>query len=277
MATAHREQLEHAYGPAGAWSRLFIPQPANRLTAVVRLDPPGEYLTIDHRASNEAFNTFVAHHRDKNHALDVELHTLTASETLMGRGISVRRDDHRRADVASLLNPTRPKETTMQFVAILFASTAVAWILGRRTGGWRDHARRGLAAAMIVAGLTHFARVEPFVQHLPEWIPAREALVYLTGAIEVALGIALMRSTRHRATVGRVMAAYLIAVFPANIYVAVADIDVSGQPGGLHAWLRLPLQVLFVAWALVSTTPTPTHPQGSIVESTPEPTPTMAS
>ena len=89
--------------------------------------------------------------------------------------------------------------------------------------------------------------------------------------------IALMRSTRHRATVGRVLAAYLIAVFPANIYVAVADVDVSGQPGGLQAWLRLPLQVLFVAWALVSTTPTPTHPHGSIVDVHPQPTPTMAS
>jgi uncharacterized membrane protein len=235
---------------------------------------PCEYLTIADWASEEAFNTFVAHHRDHYDALNVGLHALTASETLMGRGITARRDDHRRVDPQIQLKPRTP---TMQFVAILFAATAVAWFLGRRTGGWRDHARQGLAAAMIVAGLTHFATVEPFVEHLPEWIPAREALVYLTGAVEVALGIALMRSTRHRATVGRVMAAYLIAVFPANIYVAVADIDVSGQPGGLHAWLRLPLQVLFVAWALVSTTHTPAHPHRSIVESTPEPTPTVAS
>jgi uncharacterized membrane protein len=165
----------------------------------------------------------------------------------------------------------------MQFVAILLASTAVAWFFGRRTGGWRDHARRGLAAAMIVAGLTHFARVEPFVQHLPDWVPAREALVYLTGAVEIALGVALARSTRHRATIGRVLTAYLIAVFPANIYVAVADIDVSGQPGGLQAWLRLPLQGLFIAWALVSTTSSPARPPGATVKSTPEPTPRIAS
>jgi uncharacterized membrane protein len=165
----------------------------------------------------------------------------------------------------------------MQFVAILFTATAVAWFFGRRTGGWRDHARRGLAAAMIVAGLSHFARVDPFVQHLPDWVPAREALVYLTGAVEVALGVALMRSTRHRARVGRVVSAYLVAVFPANIYVAVAHVDVSGQPGGLQAWLRLPLQVLFVAWALVSTTPSAARPPAVSIESTPEPTPTVAS
>ena len=164
----------------------------------------------------------------------------------------------------------------MQFVAILVASTAFAWFFGRRRGGWRDHARRGLAAAMIVAGITHFARVEPFVQHLPDWIPAGEALVDLTGVVEVALGVALMRSTRHRATVGRLVAVYLIAVFPANIYVAVADVNVTGQPGGLQAWLRLPLQMLFIAWALMSTKPDAAWPHGSSVGSSPVPARTVA-
>jgi len=130
---------------------------------------------------------------------------------------------------------------------------------------------------MIVAGITHFARVEPFVQHLPDWIPAREALVYLTGVVEVALGVALMRSTRHRATVGRLVAVYLIAVFPANIYVAVADVNVTGQPGGLQAWIRLPLQMLFIAWALMSTKPDAAWPHGSSVDSSPVPARTVAS
>src|SRR5215207_10355445 len=130
---------------------------------------------------------------------------------------------------------------------------------------------------MIVAGITHFATVDPFVQHLPDWVPAREVLVYLTGAVEIALGVALMRSARHRATVGRWVAAYLIAVFPANIYVAVADVDVTAQPGGLHAWIRLPLQVLFIAWALVSTRPSPARPQESTARSSPEPTTGVAS
>ena len=143
----------------------------------------------------------------------------------------------------------------MQFLAILILSTTLAWLLGRRRSGWRDHARRGLAFAMVVAGLSHFARPEPFVQHLPDWVPATEALVYITGAIEVALGVALLRSREHRVTVSRLLAAYLVAVLPANIYVAVEDVDVTGQTGGVHAWIRLPLQGLFIAWALVCTTP----------------------
>jgi uncharacterized membrane protein len=44
-----------------------------------------------------------------------------------------------------------------------------------------------------------------------------------------------------------------VAVFPGNVYVAVAGIDVAGQPGGLYPWLRLPLQVVFISLALWST------------------------
>ena len=39
-------------------------------------------------------------------------------------------------------------------------------------------------------------------------------------------------------------------VFPGNVYVAVFDVEVDGQPGGAYPWVRLPLQVLFIAWAL---------------------------
>jgi uncharacterized membrane protein len=141
----------------------------------------------------------------------------------------------------------------MQFLLILLASTVVAWLFGRRTGTWRDHTRGGLAGAMIVAGISHFARSEPFVQHLPDWVPAREALVFVTGAVEIAFGAALLGWHRRRRMIGRLLAAYLVAVLPANIYVAVADVDVDGQAGGAMAWIRLPLQALFIAWALLST------------------------
>ena len=120
----------------------------------------------------------------------------------------------------------------MQFLTILIPSTAIAWSSVAAAAEWRDHARRGLAAAMVVAGASHFARSEQFVQHLPGWVPAREALVFITGAVEIALGAALFFSGGHRVTIGRLLAAYLVAVFPANIYVAVADVDVTGQAGG---------------------------------------------
>ena len=50
-----------------------------------------------------------------------------------------------------------------------------------------------------------------------------------------------------------VLALYFLAIFPSNVYVAVFDVEVDGQPGGAYPWLRLPLQLLFIAWALWST------------------------
>ena len=70
-----------------------------------------------------------------------------------------------------------------------------------------------------------------------------------TGAIELGLAAALVatRAPARRA-VAIVVAAYLVLVFPANLYVAVAEIPVYPSPW--MAWARLPLQPLFIAWAL---------------------------
>ncbi len=141
----------------------------------------------------------------------------------------------------------------MLFLGILATATAIAALVGRHRASWRDHARRGLAAAMAFAGFSHLAQPDPFIQHLPDWVPAAGALVAVTGLIEIAIGVALVSRRLPRETVGRVTAAFLLAVFPANVYVAVADVDVEGQPGGVFQWIRLPLQAVFIAWALWST------------------------
>jgi uncharacterized membrane protein len=141
----------------------------------------------------------------------------------------------------------------MLFFIVLAVATSGAWIVGRRSASVRDHARRGLAIAMAVAGVFHLVQPDPFVQHLPDWVAGREALVFLTGLAEIALGAALLGPRAWRSNAGRLLAAYLVAVFPANVYVAVAAVDVDGQPGGPYPWIRLPFQALFVAWALWST------------------------
>ena len=140
----------------------------------------------------------------------------------------------------------------MIFLLILLLATAVAAAIERRRAV-RSWARWGLAVALVVAGVTHLVAPTPFEQHLPEWVPAAGALVAITGLIEIALGAALVLWRSERRRVGVVVALYLLAVFPANIYVAVAGIDVEGQPGGAYRWIRLPFQVLFIAWALWST------------------------
>ena len=142
----------------------------------------------------------------------------------------------------------------MIFLAVLLTALGAAWLIpvprGRRS--LRDAARVAMALAFVVAGASHFLMPTPFVQHLPTWVPARHALIYLTGLVEVALGLGLLAAQPWRRSVAVLIALYLLAVFPSNIYVAVADVAVDGQPGGWYPWLRLPFQFLFIAWVLWS-------------------------
>jgi uncharacterized membrane protein len=97
----------------------------------------------------------------------------------------------------------------------------------------------------ITAGVTHFLSPEWFRQIVPPMLPAPLALVYLSGVAEIVVGVGvLIPQTRHYAALGTV--ALLVAVYPANIYMAVADVMGSE----LVQWGRLPLQAVLVAWAL---------------------------
>ena len=143
----------------------------------------------------------------------------------------------------------------MLFTTVLLAAFAVVWLMpfrrGRRSA--RDTARAAMAIAFVVAGVSHFLTPTPFVQHLPTWVPYRHALIYLTGVVEIAGGVALLAAPRQwRPEVALALALYLVAVFPANVYVAIAGVAVDGQPDGWYAWARLPFQALFIWWVLWS-------------------------
>src|ERR687893_2468148 len=122
----------------------------------------------------------------------------------------------------------------MLFLIVLAATTLItAAVQGiRHRFAMRSAARVGLAIAMAFAGLAHLAMPTPFLQHLPPWTPAAQAVIFVTGLIEIALGAALLLRQPWRRRAGLALAAYLVAVFPGNLYVAIAGIDVQGQPDG---------------------------------------------
>jgi len=107
---------------------------------------------------------------------------------------------------------------------------------------------RGLAALFfVVAGANHFRHPEIYLGMMPPWLPWPEMLNDLSGAAEIAGGISLLwAGTRRMAGWGLI--ALLVAVFPANLYVAM-----QGEMPGLEVsatalWWRLPFQALFIAW-----------------------------
>ncbi len=145
----------------------------------------------------------------------------------------------------------------MQFLAVLVVATLVAWSLPARFGGrsLQDAMRRGLGLGFLFTGVSHLAMPGSFIVYFPGWVPFPEAIVYATGLLEVVGGLALF-VRRYQRPVGLALAAYLVLVFPANVYAAVAGVD-ENLPGLVDAawypWARLPFQALFVWWALRST------------------------
>jgi uncharacterized membrane protein len=150
----------------------------------------------------------------------------------------------------------------MIFLLALAVGTAIAAAASRlrRSFTPRGSARLGMAVAMGFAGVSHLVLATPFIQHLPAWVPLRPEIVFFSGLVEIALGIALLLPPPTRRRVGILLALYFVTVFPGNLYVAVYDVDVDGQPGGFYPWVRLPLQLLFIAWAVWSTREAPVSP-----------------
>ncbi len=112
---------------------------------------------------------------------------------------------------------------------------------------------RGLFAALFVlGGVGHFVSPEVYLRIMPPELPGPRALVAISGAAEVALGVLLLiRPTRRAAAWGLI--ALLIAVFPANVFMW-RHADEFGLPP-LALLLRLPLQGLLIYWAWLYTRP----------------------
>ncbi|HXE46339.1 MAG TPA: hypothetical protein VN635_14245 [Conexibacter sp.] len=109
--------------------------------------------------------------------------------------------------------------------------------------------RRLFGPFFVFAGALHFVIPRAYAAIVPDWLPAgRRAVVYASGVAEIAGGLALLHPRTRRAG-GRWSVATLLAVFPANVHMALHP-ERYRVPGGRRAlYARLPLQALFVAWA----------------------------
>jgi uncharacterized membrane protein len=104
-----------------------------------------------------------------------------------------------------------------------------------------------LGIAFIAAGIFHFVRPDFYTKIMPPYLPWHLELVYVSGVAETLLGImVLIPKSRRLGAWGLI--ALLIAVFPANIHMALNPQAFPGISPAL-LWLRLPLQFVLIAWA----------------------------
>jgi uncharacterized membrane protein len=106
-----------------------------------------------------------------------------------------------------------------------------------------------LASLLAAAGLTHFARPQPYDAIVPRWLPgSARGWTYASGAAELAVAAAVAcPGTRRGGSLAA--AALFVAVFPANVQMA-ADWRHRPLPQRAAAYARLPLQVPLIWWAL---------------------------
>jgi uncharacterized membrane protein len=109
--------------------------------------------------------------------------------------------------------------------------------------------RRLFGPVFIFAGIMHFVIPRVYESIIPDYLPARRALVYASGVAEIAGGAGVLHPRTRRLgswwSIGT-----LVAVFPANVHMALHPDRYRMIPGGRPSLIaRLPLQALMIAWA----------------------------
>ena len=106
--------------------------------------------------------------------------------------------------------------------------------------------RRLFGPLFVVTGILHFVIPRTYESIMPDYLPAQRELVYASGVAEIAGGAGVLHPRTRRAGMWLSIAT-LVAVFPANLHMALNpdryDIPVAAL------WARLPLQALVIAWA----------------------------
>jgi uncharacterized membrane protein len=115
-----------------------------------------------------------------------------------------------------------------------------------------------MAAAYVLAGFNHLVNPAFYVAIIPPGLPDPEWLNLISGLAEIVLGVFLLEP-RTRVFAAWGIIALLIAIFPANLWVATQNLGPPEfAPGSGNAplnWVRLPFQALFLAWAWWYTRP----------------------
>lgn len=111
----------------------------------------------------------------------------------------------------------------------------------------RRRARLRIAAAVLFvgAGVNHFVHPAFYRAIVPPGLPSPAALVAISGGCEIAGGVGLLLPPLRRAA-GWGLIALLVAVFPANIFMATSAKQFDVPAWAL--WARLPAQAVLLAW-----------------------------
>jgi len=138
------------------------------------------------------------------------------------------------------------------FVLIcVFAASLIGTRVFKRRFDYKLAGRIALAVMLLFTSMGHFVFTEGMTIMLPDFVPFRTELVYLTGIIEILAAVGMFIPRLRRIT-GILLMFFFVLVLPSNIYAAVKHVNYEtgtfdGQ-GISYLWFRIPFQVLLIWW-----------------------------
>ena len=146
----------------------------------------------------------------------------------------------------------------MKPLIVLISVFAISLITIKLTRGNFEFALSGriaMSVMLVFTAIAHFAFTKGMSMMLPDFIPYKTEVVYLTGIIEIAAAIGLF-IPNFRIVTAWLLIAFFILILPANIYSAIRHIDYQKGTfdgnGLTYLWFRIPLQILFIVWTYLS-------------------------
>ena len=113
-----------------------------------------------------------------------------------------------------------------------------------------------MAVMLLFTAIGHFAFTKGMTMMLPDFIPFKTEVIYLTGIIEIIAAVGLL-IPNTRLWTGWALIIFFILLLPGNIKAAIDHVDYQKGTfdgnGPNYLWFRIPLQVLFIMWTYLST------------------------
>lgn len=111
--------------------------------------------------------------------------------------------------------------------------------------------RMAMSAILVITAIGHVVYTQGMMLMMPDVIPFKKELVYITGIIEFCAAIGLLIPRIQHITAW-LLIIFFILILPANIHAALKNVDfttgTNTGPGVSYLWLRIPLQVIFIVW-----------------------------
>jgi len=143
-------------------------------------------------------------------------------------------------------------------IVILFVVFGLTLLLGkllnRDFGSVTQAGNIAMCAMLLFTGISHFFFTKGMVLMMPDFLPAKVFLVYVTGILEILLGLGLC-FPKTRKISSKLLILFLILILPANITAAIKQVNMQAAdftgPGLSYLWFRVPLQLFYMGWVYI--------------------------